>query len=65
MLQILLTKGAPNEYRKYEHLYRALDNRIKWNKNNADVDMNFFKHTFSVNMYRILIDIRDAKLPIN
>jgi hypothetical protein len=53
------------EYEKYQHLYKGIDNRMKWDEYNSKVDINLCKHTFSVNMYRILTDIRDAKLPIN
>jgi len=48
-----------NKYEKYKHLFPAIKRQIKWDEYNSKVDMNFFKHTFSVNMYRILTDIKD------
>ena len=48
-----------NKYEKYQHLFPAIKRQMKWNVNNINVDMNLCKHTFSVNMYRILTDIKD------
>lgn len=53
-----------NEYKKYEYLYRGLDNRIKWNENNSNVDIERHKTIFWNRMSYILTDIRDAKLPV-
>jgi hypothetical protein len=47
------------ECEKYQHLFPAIKRQMKWNKNNSNVDINLCKHTFSVNMYRILTDIKD------
>jgi len=48
-----------NKYEKYQHLFPAIKRQMKWNENNRKVDINLCKHTFSVNMYRILTDIKD------
>lgn len=55
-----------NEYMKYQHLYTGIDNRIKWNKNNTDVDFERYKSIFWKRMSYIITDIKDlyAK-PIN
>lgn len=47
------------ECEKYQHLFPAIKRQMKWNENNRKVDINLCKHTFSVNMYRILTDIKD------
>lgn len=48
-----------NEYKKYEHLYVGIDNRIRWNKNNADIDIERYKSIFWKRMSYILTDIKD------
>lgn len=55
-----------NEYMKYQHLYTGLDNRMKWDKNNSNVDFERYKSIFWKRMSYILTDIKDlyAK-PIN
>jgi hypothetical protein len=54
-----------NEYKKYEYLYRGLDNRIKWENANANVDLAFHLRRHNTKMTYLLVDIRDALLPIN
>ena len=53
-----------NEYMKYEHLYPALDKKMKWEKANVNVDLNYDLKKHSHKMTYILVDVRDAKLPI-
>jgi hypothetical protein len=48
-----------NKYEKYQHLFPAIKKQMKWDEYNSKVDINLCKHTFSVNMYRILTDIKD------
>jgi hypothetical protein len=54
-----------SEYEKYEYLFPTLYKKIKWNKNNADVDMIYHLRKHNHKMTYLLVDIRDAKLPIN
>jgi hypothetical protein len=46
-----------NEYMKYEHLYRGLDNRMRWQKSNANIDMNFYLRKHNTKMKYILFKI--------
>ena len=50
------------EYEKYQHLYKGIDNRIKWNENNSNVDLDYHLRKHNYRMTYLLVDIRDAKL---
>jgi hypothetical protein len=58
----------PNKFRYVKYMRKAKkeirkicdDNRYKkWNKNNANVNLDMYKHKFSIRMAYILVDIRD------
>jgi hypothetical protein len=46
-----------NEYIKYQHLYTGIDNRIKWNANNINVNMDFHRQRHTLKMRYILFKI--------
>ena len=46
-----------NEYTKYQYLYTGIDNRIKWNANNTDVNMDFHRQRHTIKMRYILFKI--------
>ena len=48
-----------NEYMKYQHLYTGIDNRIKWNENNSNVDLNYHLRKHNHKFTYILTDIKD------
>ena len=48
-----------NEYMKYQYLYTGIDNRIKWNANNTDVNMDFHLRNHTRKFTYILTDIKD------
>lgn len=45
------------EYNKYEHLYTGIDNRLKWEKVNRDIDMDFYVRRHNTRMKYILFKI--------
>jgi hypothetical protein len=58
----------PNKFRYVKYMRKAIreiknicdDNRYKkWDKNNAVVNIDMYKHKFSIRMAYILVDIRD------
>lgn len=53
-----------NKYEKYQHLFPAIKRQMKWNENNSNVDMNYHLRKHNHRMTYILVDLRDAKLPI-
>lgn len=53
-----------NEYMKYEYLYEKIDRDERWNENNSNVDLNYHLKKHNYRMTYILVDLRDAKLPI-
>lgn len=46
-----------NEYNKYKHLYTSIDNRIKWQKSNSNIDMDFYVRRHNTKMKYILFKI--------
>jgi hypothetical protein len=46
-----------NEYMKYQHLYKNLDKKMKWDKNNEFIDMNFYHQKHVTKMRYILFKI--------
>lgn len=54
-----------NEYKKYEHLYRGIDNRIRWEKANSNIDMDFYIRRHNTKMKYILFKIALLKSNIN
>ena len=53
------------ESEKYQHLFPAIKRQMKWNENNSNVDMNYHLRKHNKNMVYLMVDVRDAKLPIN
>lgn len=54
-----------NEYKKYEHLYRGIDNRIRWEKANSNIDMDFYIRRHNTKMKYILFKIALLNSNIN
>lgn len=46
-----------NEYNKYKHLYTSIDNRIRWEKANRDIDLNYYVKKHTLKMRYILYKI--------
>lgn len=46
-----------NEYNKYKHLYTSIDNRIRWEKANSNIDMDFYVRRHNTKMKYILFKI--------
>lgn len=46
-----------NEYNKYNHLYRSIDNHIKWQKSNRNIDMDYYVRRHNTKMKYILFKI--------
>jgi hypothetical protein len=53
-----------NKYEKYQHLFPAIKRQIKWDEYNSKVDINYHRSKWDKNMVYLMVDIRDAKLPI-
>ena len=53
------------EYEKYQHLFPAIKRQMKWNENNATIDLHYHLRKHNKNMVYLMVDIRDVKLPIN
>jgi hypothetical protein len=53
-----------NEYEKYKHLFPAIHKKLKWNENNSNIDLNYHLRKHNHKFTYILVDLRDAKLPI-
>jgi hypothetical protein len=52
------------ECEKYQHLFPAIKRQMKWNKNNINVDLSYHLKKHNHKMTYILVDLRDAKLPV-
>jgi hypothetical protein len=56
-----------NEYNKYKHLYTSIDNRIRWEEANRNIDMGYHKQRHILKMRFILykISLLKCNSPIN
>jgi hypothetical protein len=54
-----------NEYNKYKHLYTSIDNRIRWNQANRNIDMEFYIRRHNTKMKYILFKINLLNANIN
>jgi hypothetical protein len=48
-----------NKYMKYQHLYEKIDKEIRWDANNANVDLSYYEKKHSRKITYILTDIKD------